>query len=87
MSCSSSSGQVPIPTAKSPVKKKKRDDFRFGPTLGEGSYSTVVLACEKSSGKEYALKILEKRHIVKEKKVPQVCAVYNGSVLYSQVHM
>ena len=65
-------GEVPLPAAKSPVKKKKRDDFRFGPTLGEGSYSTVVLACEKNTGKEYALKILEKRHIVKEKKVPQV---------------
>ena len=62
--------------AKSPIKKKRREDFRFGPTLGEGSYSTVVLACEKNTGKEYAMKILEKRHIVKEKKVPQVCLYF-----------
>ena len=59
--------------SKSPIKKKRREDFRFGPVLGEGSYSTVVLASEIASGKEFALKILEKRHIVKEKKVPQVC--------------
>ena len=53
--------------------RKKREDFKFGPTLGEGSYSTVALAYEKSSGSEYAMKILQKRHIIKEKKVPQVC--------------
>uniref|UniRef100_H2YFH2 3-phosphoinositide-dependent protein kinase 1 n=1 Tax=Ciona savignyi TaxID=51511 RepID=H2YFH2_CIOSA len=47
-------------------------DFRFGPTLGEGSYSTVILAREIESGREYAMKVLEKRHIMREKKVPQV---------------
>uniref|UniRef100_H2YFH3 3-phosphoinositide-dependent protein kinase 1 n=1 Tax=Ciona savignyi TaxID=51511 RepID=H2YFH3_CIOSA len=36
--------------------KKKRGDFRFGPTLGEGSYSTVILAREIESGREYAMK-------------------------------
>ncbi|XP_076818786.1 3-phosphoinositide-dependent protein kinase 1-like [Clavelina lepadiformis] len=57
---------------KPPIKKKRPEDFRFGPILGEGSYSTVKLACEISTGREFAMKILEKRHIVKEKKVPQV---------------
>jgi len=62
--------------AKSTLKKKKREDFRFGPTLGEGSYSTVVLACEIATGHEFAMKILEKRHIIKENKVPQVIFVF-----------
>ena len=69
---SSGGDGVQMNVSKSPIKKKKREDFQFGPTLGEGSYSTVVLAREISTGKEYALKILEKRHIVREKKVPQV---------------
>ncbi|EDO48026.1 predicted protein, partial [Nematostella vectensis] len=53
-------------------KKKKTSDFRFGKLLGEGSYSTVYVAQEISTGKEYAIKVLEKRHIQKEKKVAQV---------------
>ncbi|XP_066934706.1 3-phosphoinositide-dependent protein kinase 1-like [Clytia hemisphaerica] len=53
-------------------KKKKRDDFHLGKILGEGSYSTVVLAKEHENGKEYAMKVLRKAHIIKEKKVPYV---------------
>uniref|UniRef100_A0A8C3T8H4 3-phosphoinositide-dependent protein kinase 1 n=1 Tax=Chelydra serpentina TaxID=8475 RepID=A0A8C3T8H4_CHESE len=40
-------------------RKKRREDFKFGKILGEGSFSTVI-------------KILEKRHIIKENKVPYV---------------
>ncbi|XP_072337307.1 3-phosphoinositide-dependent protein kinase 1-like isoform X2 [Scyliorhinus torazame] len=53
-------------------RKKRPEDFKFGKILGEGSFSTVVLAREPSTGKEYAIKILEKRHIIKENKVPYV---------------
>ncbi|XP_070782855.1 3-phosphoinositide-dependent protein kinase 1 isoform X2 [Enoplosus armatus] len=35
-------------------RKKKPEDFRFGKILGEGSFSTVVLAREQVTGKEYA---------------------------------
>ncbi|XP_065899379.1 3-phosphoinositide-dependent protein kinase 1-like [Dysidea avara] len=52
--------------------RKKREDFEFGKILGEGSYSTVLLATDKVSKKLYAMKILSKHHIVKEKKVPYV---------------
>ena len=52
--------------------KKKPGDFNFGKIIGSGSYSEVVLAQEKSSGKEFAIKILEKSHIIKYKKVPTV---------------
>ncbi|XP_042708927.1 putative 3-phosphoinositide-dependent protein kinase 2 isoform X3 [Chrysemys picta bellii] len=53
-------------------RKKRRENFKFGKILGEGSFSTVVLARELATSREYAIKILEKRHIIKENKVPYV---------------
>ncbi|XEV06726.1 hypothetical protein FSHL1_012013 [Fusarium sambucinum] len=53
------------------VKKGVRD-FSFGRTLGEGSYSTVFMATDRQTLKEYAVKVLEKRHIIKEKKIKYV---------------
>uniref|UniRef100_A0A669D4D7 3-phosphoinositide-dependent protein kinase 1 n=1 Tax=Oreochromis niloticus TaxID=8128 RepID=A0A669D4D7_ORENI len=35
-------------------RKKRPEDFKFGKILGEGSFSTVVLAREQATGKEYA---------------------------------
>ena len=52
--------------------KKGVKDFAFGRTLGEGSYSTVIAATDRQTGKEYAIKVLNKRHIIKEKKVKYV---------------
>ncbi|KAI1201518.1 kinase-like domain-containing protein [Nemania serpens] len=54
-----------------PVKKGVRD-FSFGRMLGEGSYSSVYLATDRQTLKEYAVKVLEKRHIIKEKKIKYV---------------
>ena len=54
------------------VVKKGVKDFNFGRTLGEGSYSTVLAATDRHSGREYAIKVLDKRHIIKEKKVKYV---------------
>ncbi|KAL2312398.1 Serine/threonine-protein kinase ksg1 [Schizosaccharomyces pombe] len=47
---------------------KRVSDFKFGEILGEGSYSTVLTATENSTKREYAIKVLDKRHIIKEKK-------------------
>ncbi|KAI9882852.1 MAG: hypothetical protein M1823_005403 [Watsoniomyces obsoletus] len=52
--------------------KKGVKDFNFGRTLGEGSYSTVIAATDRQTLKEYAVKVLDKRHIIKEKKVKYV---------------
>ena len=52
--------------------KKGVKDFTFGQTLGEGSYSTVLAAQDRQTGKDYAIKVLDKRHIIKEKKVKYV---------------
>ena len=47
-------------------------DFQFGRTLGEGSYSTVMAATDRKTNREYAMKVLSKHHIIKEKKVKYV---------------
>ncbi|KAK6433229.1 serine/threonine protein kinase [Oleoguttula sp. CCFEE 5521] len=54
------------------IVKKGVKDFTFGRTLGEGSYSTVLAATDRQNLKEYAIKVLDKRHIIKEKKVKYV---------------
>jgi 3-phosphoinositide dependent protein kinase-1 len=53
------------------VKKGVRD-FSFGRVLGEGSYSTVYLTTDRQTLREYAVKVLEKKHIIKEKKIKYV---------------
>lgn len=52
--------------------KKTPNDFIFGKVIGEGSFSTVYLAKEISSGKEMAVKVLEKKHIMRERKTQYV---------------
>ncbi|GMM28907.1 serine/threonine protein kinase [Martiniozyma asiatica (nom. inval.)] len=52
--------------------KKSIKDFKLGKELGEGSYSTVVLATDIENSKHYALKILNKKYIIKEDKVKYV---------------
>ncbi|KAL9114048.1 MAG: hypothetical protein Q9227_001820 [Pyrenula ochraceoflavens] len=62
----------PSSTPGSRGPKKGVKDFNFGKTLGEGSYSTVLAATDRTTLKEYAIKVLDKRHIIKEKKVKYV---------------
>ncbi|OQS04678.1 3-phosphoinositide-dependent protein kinase [Thraustotheca clavata] len=58
---------------KSPMTSRLRiqspADFMFGTTLGEGAYARVVHARLKETNEEFAVKIMEKRFISKEKKV------------------
>lgn len=73
---SNSTSSVPesptSPSSSQPIKKKRPEDFKFGKILGEGSFSTVYVVREISTGKEYAMKVLEKRHIIREKKAQYV---------------
>jgi 3-phosphoinositide dependent protein kinase-1 len=49
-------------------RKQTPQDFQFGKVIGEGSFSSVFLAREVGSGKEFAIKMCEKSLILREKK-------------------
>ena len=42
-------------------------DFKFGKNWVKVHIPQVILATDKISGKQYAVKVLDKRHIIKEK--------------------
>lgn len=54
------------------VVKKGIKDFKFGEMLGDGAYSTVMLATSNDSGKKYAVKVLNKEYLIRQKKVKYV---------------
>ncbi len=55
------------------VKKKMEvNDFQILSYLGEGAYAKVVLVRHLKSEKTYAMKIIEKRHMTREKKEHEV---------------
>lgn len=56
--------------SRNPVVPQRRtaDDFRFGKSIGEGSFSTVYLAQDIHTRKEYAIKVCDKQHIIREQK-------------------
>lgn len=53
-------------------RKRTARDYQFGNKIGEGSYSTVFLAVDTYNNKTYAIKVLSKKHIVKEDKIKYV---------------
>ncbi|KAF7315338.1 Protein kinase domain-containing protein [Mycena indigotica] len=57
-----------------PPGKPSLHDFQFGITLGEGSYSTVKLAKSKIDGKQYAVKVITKSHLIRAHKVETAAA-------------
>ncbi|GAB1862815.1 3-phosphoinositide-dependent protein kinase 1 [Camponotus japonicus] len=57
-----------LTTINPPPHKRTPKDFIFGKVIGEGSFSTVYIAKDIHTSKEYAIKVCEKRHILKEKK-------------------
>ncbi|RCK58180.1 Serine/threonine-protein kinase PKH3 [Candida viswanathii] len=54
------------------LKRRTARDYQFGARIGEGSYSTVYSALDKYTNRTYAIKVLSKRHIVKENKIKYV---------------
>ena len=49
-------------------RKQTPHDYIFGKLIGEGSFSSVFLAREIATGRELAIKMCEKEHILKERK-------------------
>ena len=64
-------------------KKKSETDFLFGRVIGEGSFSTVYLARDRSSLKEVAIKMCSKEQVIREKK--QQAIMREKEVMRSQV--
>lgn len=58
----------PAPTQPFRQTKRTPDDYIFGKLIGDGCYSTVFLAKDIHSGKEYAIKVCEKSVIIRRKK-------------------
>ncbi|PKA51721.1 3-phosphoinositide-dependent protein kinase 1 [Apostasia shenzhenica] len=59
-------------TFRAPQEPFTVDDFELGKMYGVGSYSKVLKAKKKDSGKVYALKIMDKKFITKENKISYV---------------
>ena len=74
-------------SASSPSVRVGRKDFWFGTDLGSGAFARVVHAKRKQTGKEYAVKIMEKRFIKKHKKVKFVMMEKNILSQLSHPHI
>ncbi|RLV89393.1 Serine/threonine-protein kinase PKH2 [Spathaspora sp. JA1] len=60
-----------VATPSTSMRRSARD-YQFGTKIGEGSYSTVYSALDRHTQRTYAIKVLSKRHIVKEDKIKYV---------------
>ncbi|XP_059480964.1 3-phosphoinositide-dependent protein kinase 1 [Neocloeon triangulifer] len=68
----SAPSSVSSSTSPQPANKRSAKDFIFGKVIGEGSFSTVYLAKDIHTHKELAIKVCEKRHVIREKKVEYI---------------
>ncbi|KAG6813646.1 hypothetical protein H0H92_008883 [Tricholoma furcatifolium] len=61
-------------------------DFDFGDILGHGSYSTVIQAHGKKSGKTYAIKVLDKAHLQRHNQHKTAYAEKEALVVLGTTH-
>jgi len=55
-----------------PANKKCESDFYFGRIIGEGAFSNVYLCKDVKSEREFAIKVCNKMHIIREKKTEAI---------------
>ncbi|XP_037093845.1 3-phosphoinositide-dependent protein kinase 1-like isoform X2 [Pollicipes pollicipes] len=55
-----------------PATRRSPQDYRFGKEIGCGSFSTVYIGKDIHIDREVAIKVCEKRHIIKERKAEYV---------------
>ncbi|XP_065340326.1 3-phosphoinositide-dependent protein kinase 1 isoform X1 [Cloeon dipterum] len=73
LSLAASSGNLSSSTSPQPTAgKRSSKDFIFGRVIGEGSFSTVYLAKDIHTSKELAIKVCDKRHVIREKKAEYI---------------
>ncbi|XP_023936762.1 3-phosphoinositide-dependent protein kinase 1 isoform X2 [Bicyclus anynana] len=76
----SQAAATPVPTPTSTLSsnnsyrhaKRTAKDYIFGKMIGDGCYSTVFLAKDIHTGKEYAIKVCEKSFIIRQQKVQYI---------------
>ncbi|KAJ3248759.1 3-phosphoinositide dependent protein kinase-1 [Chytriomyces hyalinus] len=51
-----------------PPRMRQPRDFTFGRVLGEGSFASVVSATEKETNRRFAVKVVDKKFLVRENK-------------------
>jgi len=59
-------------TSATTQKKREEKDFYYGRIIGEGSFSNVYLCKDTKTEKEYAIKVCNKMHIIREKKTEAI---------------
>jgi len=64
--------ETPPVSSSQSQKKKEESDFYFGRIIGEGAFSNVYLCKEVSTKKEFAIKVCNKMHIIREKKTEAI---------------
>ena len=62
----------PQPAEKPKPRQKRKDDFNLGKVLGQGAFGQVLEVEDKETKKHYAMKVLSKMHIMREKKMNYV---------------
>ena len=62
----------PQPAQKPKPRQKRKDDFILGKVLGQGAFGQVLEVEDKETHKKYAMKVLSKMHIMREKKMNYV---------------
>ncbi|KAF5376114.1 hypothetical protein D9615_007772 [Tricholomella constricta] len=68
------------------AKFSSPQDFDFGEILGHGSYSTVIQAKGKRSGRVYAIKVLDKAHLQRHNQRRTAYAEKEALVLLGLTH-
>lgn len=66
------SGDVRAMTATEQVTAPRPSDFRFGKEIGQGSFSTVYVVRELASNAEFAMKVVDKQRVRRNRAVESV---------------
>ncbi|EAY07250.1 AGC family protein kinase [Trichomonas vaginalis G3] len=62
----------PTPTTPGKKRQKRKNDFNIGRVLGRGAFGEVLKVQDIETGKYYAMKVLSKSRIAREKKLSYV---------------
>ena len=61
---------------KVPATRTRVGRYEIGKTLGEGTFAKVKYARNVDTGDSFAIKVLDRDHVLRHKMVEQVCFLY-----------